>query len=147
MGYIFREMLASDVEAVYIIECRSFPTPWSIESFYKEINENRLAHYYVVEDEGRIIAYGGMWVIVDESHVTNIAVLPEYRGKGVGNILVESMIEAARPMDVFNMTLEVRVSNESAIKLYEKHGFERSGVRPNYYKENNEDALIMWKKL
>jgi len=57
------------------------------------------------------------------------------------------MIEAARLMDVFNMTLEVRVTNESAIKLYEKHGFERSGVRPNYYKENNEDALIMWKKL
>lgn len=147
MEYIFREMVTSDIEAVYIIECRSFSTPWSIESFHKEINENKLAHYYVVEEAGKIIAYGGMWVIIDESHVTNIAVLPEYRGKGIGNILVENMIEAARLMDVFNMTLEVRVTNESAIKLYEKHGFERSGVRPNYYKENNEDALIMWKKL
>ncbi|MGB3367461.1 MAG: ribosomal protein S18-alanine N-acetyltransferase [Acidaminobacteraceae bacterium] len=147
MGYIFRKMLASDIEAVYIIESRSFPTPWSIESFYKEINENRLAHYYVVENLGEVIAYGGMWVIIDESHITNIAVLPEYRGHGVGNILVSGMVDFAKTMDVFNMTLEVRVTNESAIKLYEKHGFERSGVRPNYYRENNEDALIMWKKL
>jgi len=147
MEYIFREMVASDIEDVYIIESSSFPTPWSIESFYKEINENRLAHYYVVEDAGKIVAYGGMWVIIDESHITNIAVLPEYRGHGVGNILISGMVESARTMEVFNMTLEVRVTNESAIKLYEKHGFERSGVRPSYYKENNEDALIMWNKL
>lgn len=147
MAYVFREMTASDIEAVYIIECKSFQTPWSIESFYKEINENRLARYYVIEEDGLIIAYGGMWIIVDESHVTNIAVLPESRGRGMGNVLVENMIEAAKVLNVVNMTLEVRVTNESAIKLYEKHGFERSGVRPNYYKENNEDALIMWKKL
>lgn len=147
MDYIFRKMLASDIEAVYIIECKSFPTPWSIESFYKEINENRLAHYYVVEESGKIIAYGGMWNVVGESHITNIAVLPECRGKGIGNILVKNMIDAAISMENVSMTLEVRVSNESAIKLYEKHGFERSGVRPKYYKENNEDALIMWKKL
>lgn len=147
MENIFRKMLASDIEAVYEIECSSFETPWSIESFYKEINENRLAHYFVVEHNGKIVAYGGMWIIVDESHVTNIAVLPEYRGRGLGDVLVKNMIGAALSMDVFNMTLEVRVSNESAIKLYEKHGFEGNGIRPNYYKENNEDALIMWRRL
>ena len=147
MKYVFRQMEASDIEAVYIIECRSFLTPWSIESFQKELKDNRLAYYYVVEELGKVIAYGGMWIVIDESHVTNIAVLPEYRGLGVANVLVNGMIEMAKEMNVFNMTLEVRVSNESAIKLYEKHGFERNKIRPNYYKENNEDALIMWKKF
>ncbi len=147
MDYKFRRMTASDIEAVYNIEVKSFSTPWSIDSFEKEIKENRLAHYSVVECEGEVIAYGGMWIIVDEAHVTNIAVIPEYRKKGVGSFLVKNMIKMAEELDVHSMTLEVRISNHSAINLYEKYGFERSGVRPKYYKENNEDALIMWKKL
>ena len=143
----FRVMNCDDINEVYEIECLSFSTPWSIDSFYREINENKLALYNVIELDGKIIAYGGMWIVIDESHVTNIAVLPEFRGRGMGNILVENMIEVAKENGALNMTLEVRVSNQSAIALYEKYGFEKSGVRPKYYKENNEDALIMWKKL
>lgn len=143
----FRTMNCDDINEVYEIECQSFSTPWSIDSFYREINENKLALYNVIELDGKIIAYGGMWIVIDESHVTNIAVLPEFRGRGMGNILVENMIEVAKENGALNMTLEVRVSNQSAIALYEKYGFEKSGVRPKYYKENNEDALIMWKKL
>lgn len=144
---VFRAMNMHDINSVFRIETLSFQTPWSLDSFQKELEENKLAKYYVVEIEGTIVAYGGMWIIVDEAHVTNIAVDPNYRGKGIGDYLVDGMVEAAKSHGAYSMTLEVRVSNDTAINLYKKHGFESVGVRPNYYQENNEDALIMWKNF
>ena len=145
--HFFRAMTLSDVDRVYEIELESFSPPWSKDSFVRELTENKLARYFVIEINGFIVAYGGMWLIVDEAHVTNIAVAKDFRGLGMGNILVERMADMALGEGAENMTLEVRVSNERAINLYKKFGFEEYGIRPNYYIENNEDALIMWKKL
>lgn len=92
---------------------------------------------------GRIVGYAGMWLVIDESHITTIAVREEARGKGYGELLLESLIEAAGEMGADRVTLEVRVSNEIAQNLYTKYGFRREGVRARYYSDNNEDAYIM----
>lgn len=146
MEIIIREMTTSDIEQVLEIEKESFTTPWSEEAFRTEIEENVLAVYIVAEYEGKIAGYGGFWRILDEAHITNIAVKASIRGKGIGDAVLLGMIDYCRINRVPNMTLEVRVSNEPAIKLYRKHGFKEEGTRPGYYTDNHEDALIMWRK-
>jgi ribosomal-protein-alanine N-acetyltransferase len=136
-------MLASDIDAVLVVENQSFSTPWSRNAFEEEIN-NELAHYLVVEDDGQLIGYGGFWIVLDEAHVTNIALLTEYRERGLGTLLLEHMILSAKMLGAASMTLEVRPSNMAARKLYSRRGFEERGIRPNYYSELGEDALIMW---
>lgn len=91
-----------------------------------------------------IIGYGGMWLMVDEAHITTIAVSPSHRGQGIGELLLNGLIDQAIELRALRMTLEVRLSNESAQRLYLKYGFEPSGTRPRYYTDNGEDALIMW---
>lgn len=98
----------------------------------------------VIEDEGKIAGYCGAWIVIDESHITNIAILPEYRGQKLGEALLRKMIEISISMGVVRMTLEVRVSNSVAISLYEKLGFQKGGIRKNYYTDNQEDAYVMW---
>ena len=142
-----RKMTVEDVDGVFEIESKSFQTPWSKESFYKEIKENTLAEYLVVVLGEDIVGFGGMWLIMDEIHITNVAIAPEHRGKGYGTVLIKDMLKYARDKGFNHMTLEVRVSNVVAIALYKKFGFESVGIRPKYYVDSGEDALIMWKSI
>lgn len=136
-------MTAADVDAVHEIETACFKTPWSKESFLHEIAENQCARYVVVREDGRAIAYAGVWFIIDEGHITNIAVHPDKRGLGYGEMVTKAMIQLAADSGMNVMTLEVRRSNEIAQKLYHKLGFIDVGYRKKYY-ENTEDALIMF---
>lgn len=140
-----REMTLNDLDSVLDIENISFTTPWTRESFEKEIKNNQLAKYLVIEYDNRIIGYGGMWFIIDEAHITNIAIQREFRNKKLGSFLVRAMIEYAEGLGIHRMTLEVRESNIPARRLYEKLGFSPCGKRPKYYQDNNEDAIIMWR--
>jgi ribosomal-protein-alanine N-acetyltransferase len=140
-------MKFEDIDQVCEIENLSFTTPWSRESFESEITKNNLAKYLVAKVDGRVAAYGGMWVVLDEGHITNIAVHPDYRGQKIGERLVQTLIGTAKENNVANITLEVRASNEVARNLYRKLGFEDSGLRKGYYSDTGEDAVIMWKEL
>lgn len=138
-----RRMNLGDVDAVLEVEKQAFQTPWSRQAFVDEMQHD-LSYYLVLVKEGQIIGYGGMWLIVDEAHVTNVAVLPEFRGSGLGKLLMSSMIDHAKKRGAVSMTLEVRVTNEVAKGLYTFFGFKPSGVRRNYYTDTKEDALVMW---
>lgn len=147
---IIRPMNASDIEQIVEIEKICFPSPWSAYAFECELNDNQFANYVVVtlaEDEGKILGYGGVWAIIDEGHITNIAVLPEYRGRKLGEIIMFNLIQMVIAKNVERITLEVRASNEAAKNLYKKFGFKTEGIRRGYYKEPREDALIMWANL
>ena len=146
-GLTFRKMKLSDLPSIMSIERRAFPNPWSPSAFVAELTDNVYAHYTVAQRGKKVLAYGGMWLIVDEAHVTNIAVHPDHRGEGIGDALLTEMERVAVEKGIRAMTLEVRVSNTVAQNLYRKHGFYASGVRPKYYSDNQEDALIMWKEL
>ncbi|MBC2579711.1 ribosomal protein S18-alanine N-acetyltransferase [Clostridium sp. DJ247] len=133
------------IDSVLAIDCLSFPTPWSKSSFIKEIENNKFARYVVAKKSEFVIGYAGMWLILDEGHITNIAVHPEHRGIGVGNLLLEALIKICKTEAAVSMTLEVRKSNIIAQSLYKKYGFVEDGIRKNYYADNKEDAIIMWK--
>lgn len=141
---VFREMKEEDIDQVLVIEHASFSTPWSKEAFYNELNKNRFALYLVLEDQGKVVGYCGTWIVIDEAHITNVAMLPEYRGKGLGEAIMKKLIEVAKEKGVKTMTLEVRVSNHVAQSLYRKLGFQDGGIRKNYYTDNQEDGLVMW---
>lgn len=128
------------------IERESFSSPWSIQAFTYEILYNELSHYIVALLNGDVVGYGGMWVIMDEAHITNIAVDPNFRGQKIGYQLMKQLINKAIELGAVKMTLEVRPSNIPARKLYHKLGFEERGIRKNYYSDINEDAIIMWKE-
>lgn len=133
------------INSVLKIDALSFPTPWSRESFERELEINKFARYVVAKQAGIVIGYAGMWLILDEGHITNIAVHPEYRGIGAGNLLLEALIEICRIDSINSLTLEVRKSNLVAQNLYKKYGFLEQGIRKGYYGDNKEDAVIMWK--
>ncbi len=141
---IVRKMELFDIDSVVDIEKRSFPIPWTRGTFISELKRNKLARYYVVEAGGRVVGYAGLWLIMNEAHITNIAIHPKYRGRGMGKKLVGGLIEEASKIDVYRITLEVRPSNAVALALYKKFGFVPCGIRPEYYRDNNEDAIIMW---
>lgn len=142
--YKIRYMVQEDIDDVLIVENNSFATPWSRTAFVNEIVNNKFAHYLVLEHKDEIIGYCGLWVIVDEAHITNIAIHPNFRGLKLGEQLLIHAIEVARTLGAIKMTLEVRVSNHIAQSLYGKLGFEPGGIRKNYYTDNQEDALVMW---
>ena len=135
-------MLPSDAEDVHAIECACFKTPWSRESILHDITENSCARYVVVREDGRVIAYAGVWFILDEGHITNIAVRPDRQGQGYGEMVARNLIQLAADSGMSWMTLEVRRSNLAAQSLYHKLGFIDVGYRKRYY-EHTEDALIM----
>jgi [ribosomal protein S18]-alanine N-acetyltransferase len=147
MDIQFRFMTLNDIDAVLQVEHASFTVPWSREAFYNELVYNRYAKYIVMVHEGRIIGYAGMWVVIDEAHITNVAVLPEFRGKNLGEALMRKLMETAKQLGAVTMTLEVRVSNHVAQSLYRKLGFRNGGIRRHYYPDNLEDALVMWVNL
>lgn len=142
-----QDMVIEDIDQVCEIENLSFKTPWSRESFEAEILTNKLARYIVAKVDGKVAAYGGMWIVLDEGHITNIAVHPDQRGRKIGEKLVLSLLKKAGSCGARDITLEVRESNTAARNLYRKLGFVDSGVRRGYYSDTGEDAVIMWKKL
>ena len=138
-------MQKSDVDSVIKIEEKAYGEHhWSKESFLNELS-NDLARYYSVFDEnGKLVAYAGCWQILEEVHITNIAVSPDFRRQKIGERLLIHIIDDCYKNKAKYITLEVRVSNLAAINLYKKYGFKSLGVRKGYYQNNNEDALIMW---
>lgn len=144
---IFLPLQATYLDEILKIEQVSFPTPWSKQAFLSEINDNALAYYWVSVLNDLIIGYGGMWIILDEAHVTNVAVHPGFRGRGVGRGIMTHLIGQALVLGAFKMTLEVRPSNLAAFHLYEKMGFNIAGRRKGYYTDTKEDGIIMWKTL
>ena len=140
-----RKMETSDIDDVIEIEKVVYGEHhWSKDSFLSELN-NDLAQYYSALDENNsVCGYAGIWKILEEVHITNIAVAPKVQRKHIGEALLISIIENCYKNKVKYITLEVRVSNKAAIGLYEKYGFKSFGTRKGYYQNNNEDALIMW---
>lgn len=138
-------MSPDHIDQVMVVENLSFSVPWSKNAFVEEIKNNKFARYIVAKIDGKVVGYAGMWKVMDEGHITNIAVHPEFRRSGIGSRLLEGLIDIARREYIASMTLEVRKSNIAAQKLYEKFGFAEGGFRKGYYSDNGEDALIMWK--
>ena len=140
---IFRRMNLADLDGVVAVEEATFSVPWSRAAFAGEL-ENELALYIVALENGKIIGYAGTWIIVDEAHVTNVGIIKECRGRGLGERLMRELMEKAKARGATAMTLETRVSNQVAQALYGKLGFKPAGFRRKYYTDNQEDALIMW---
>ncbi len=140
---VIEPMRLEDLEEVHRIEQASFSTPWPENAYRSELMTNRLASYLVARIDGRIVAYGGMWLMVDEAHITTFAVHPAWRRQRIGERLLLAFLDLARDRHAREATLEVRLSNLAARRLYEKYGFRPVGLRPRYYSDNNEDALIM----
>jgi len=142
--FTIEPMRTADVAAVTRIERASFTTIWPSDAFYNELSTNKLAHYFVGRYEGRVVAYGGIWVILEDSHITTLAVDPEYRGRQFGEVLLLRLIDEAVERGAAWITLEVRESNVVAQRLYRKYGFTTVTMRNGYYSDDNESALIMW---
>ncbi|WP_226586024.1 ribosomal protein S18-alanine N-acetyltransferase [Halobacillus litoralis] len=141
---IIRRMTKEDVHSVMEVEAASFPVPWSSDTFAKEMQDNPHAYYYVVEKEDKIIGYCGLWLIIDEAHITNIAIHPDYRGLKYGERLFRHTCKKAIENGAIKLSLEVRVSNTAAQHMYRKFGMVPGGIRKRYYSDNGEDALVMW---
>ena len=137
------EMQVGDLPAVQAIERASFTTPWPPHAYRAELESNRMATYLVVRTGDEVVGYAGMWVMVDEAHITTFAVHPAFRRQGVGQRLLLALLDLAVVRRAREATLEVRLSNLPARRLYEKYGFRPVGLRPNYYSDDHEDALIM----
>jgi [ribosomal protein S18]-alanine N-acetyltransferase len=186
MYYFIEPMTEDDIASVQVIESQSFSTPWSANTYRREIRNLQSCRYIVARGsqspppqtprpnpaprrpngifsqivaaifpqpapapmpepgETPIVGYGGLWLTVDDAHITTIAVEPTYRGQGVGELLLNALIDHAYELGARQITLEVRVSNSSAQRLYLKYGFQPAGTRKRYYTDNGEDALIMW---
>ena len=144
----YRKMTLEDVPAVHAIELATFPTPWTLDSFYYEVNENKFSHYLVAENEaGELVGFCGVWLVVDAAQITNVAVIETVRGQGIGEALMREAIRVAKEANMDTMSLEVRVTNTVAQNLYRKLGFQDGGIRKGYYTDNQEDALVMWVNL
>ena len=146
-GFSVRQLTVDDLDQLLRLEEACFTSPWSRESYRRELAENDLAHYWGVFAEDELIGFAGYWLILDEGHITNIAVAPKRQNQGVGGVLLQGAINGCLAGGGKFLTLEVRASNQAALHLYEKAGFVSSGVRPGYYDEPKEDAVIMWKTL
>ncbi len=152
-----RPMRVEDVDQVVAIERLSFPLPWPRESFIREIREIDNSRLLVVTEEqdrqgsseasvDNVMGYACWWEVVDECHITNFAVAPAHRRRGVADVLLGRVLEDAKGRGLLRATLEVRLGNAAAIALYEKWGFTAAAMRPRYYPDNREDALVMWKE-
>ncbi len=144
---IFRRLEFADITQVMEIEKASFAHPWSIESYANELCHNQLAHFFGIFSAEQLIAFAGFWLIVDEGHVANVAVRPDLRHRGFGEIIMRQLMAVCKAKGAAKMTLEVRESNLDAQHLYAKVGFSVAGQRPHYYDLPDEAALIMWADL
>lgn len=151
-GLRLRSMRREDIPAVVAIERLSFSLPWSEAAFRRELEEVSHSHLLVVEGpapgggEGLVLGYACWWEVTDECHITDFAVAPPARRRGIGDFLIQGLLEDARRRGMVRATLEVRTGNEAAIALYEKWGFTSIAMRRRYYPDNDEDALVMWKE-
>lgn len=141
---IIKKMTLEDIEGIWEIESLSFSVPWSKEALIEEVY-NEKAFYLVAKLVNQVIGYAGCWMIVDEAHITNVAVHPAYRQKKVATLLLMALEQKLAEKGIDSLTLEVRASNQAAQNLYAQRGFRPLGLRKKYYTDNDEDALIMWK--
>ena len=144
---LIRKMMIEDLRIIEELENTLFSSPWRYEDFLSEINENAFSHNYVVIDGDNIVGYAGLWIMYDQSQITTIGVRPECQRKGIGQMMMNMLIEESVKSHCVTMSLEVRVSNNKAISLYEKNGFETVALRKNYYEDNHEDAYLMIKYM
>ncbi len=148
MAEFIRPVCAEDIAQIAQIEKLCFAMPWSEESVRKDIEENVVSCWLVMDDgEGKVLAYAAMWFVLDEAHVCNVAVHPDYRGKGYGKAIFGALVETAKKNSMSLMELEVRRSNTVAQNLYHSFGFIDVGYRKRYYEDNKEDALLMFKEF
>lgn len=140
---LIEPMSLPDLADVHRIERVSFSVPWPDDAYRSELTGNRLASYLVARANGAVVGYAGIWMMVDEAHVTTFAVEPAWRRQRLGETLLVALLDLAIGRRAREATLEVRLSNLPARRLYEKYGFRPVGVRPRYYSDNGEDALIM----
>lgn len=140
---VIRKMIEADLEQVVAIDQVSFSLPWPARSFHYELTDNFTSRNWVAEVDGRVAAMMVGWLIVDELHVATIATHPDYRGRGIGKKILIHALQAARDEGVFRAFLEVREGNAAAIKMYQNLGFVEDGRRKEYYKDKNEDAILM----
>ena len=146
MRLAFRQMVPEDADAVARVEAASFPVPWSRESFWREASNEHTCYVLVCDETAAepVIGYAGCWILAGEAQITNVAILPAYRGRGIGTQLMAAVIAAAKERGATAMTLEVRPSNAPALARYHHYGFREAGRRKGYYSDNGEDAIIMW---
>ncbi|HHW60293.1 MAG TPA: ribosomal protein S18-alanine N-acetyltransferase [Syntrophomonadaceae bacterium] len=144
--YIIRRMTDQDLDQIMRIEHESFAIPWSRESYQSELR-NHFATYLVCDVEGEVVGYGGIWVVFEEAHITNIAIAESFRSKGLGRALMQALEDVAHKKRALRVVLEVRPSNLIARNLYESLGYVITGERKHYYVDDGEDALIMTKFL
>lgn len=142
-----RKMVMNDIGQVMDVDRVSFSNPWTEDIFQLEIGKNDQAYYYVMTLDQKVIGYIGMWVVIDDAQITNIAISPSYRGHKFGEKLFGFACQQALAMGVKHLSLEVRVSNRVAQNMYRKFGLVPGGIRKNYYTDNREDAIIMWVNL
>lgn len=140
---IIRKMEERDIAEVVAIEEETFSSPWSADSFLQE-SKNKNNIYLVVEDNGEVIGYCGLWGVVGEGQITNVAVRKDNRNRGVGKIMLTKLLELGVNQGLESFTLEVRESNKSALRVYQSLGFYSAGIRKNFYTEPTEHAVIMW---
>ena len=140
-------MTVDDIDEVLEVEEACFAIAWTRDDFLRELTENKLALYFVARYNGKIVGYAGMWHVVTEGQITNVAVLQDYRNKKIGSKLIDTIVKTAVEREMLGITLEVKISNYTAQKLYTIYGFKPEGFRINYYKDTNEDAIIMWKYI
>jgi [ribosomal protein S18]-alanine N-acetyltransferase len=136
-------MQLGDLPVIHAIEQASFTSPWPANAYRSELESNRLANYLVARIDDVVVGYGGMWLMVDEAHITTFAIDPAWRRQRIGERLLLEFVDVAIARFARELTLEVRLSNLPARRLYEKFGFRPVGVRPRYYSDDHEDALIM----
>jgi len=136
-------MKEEDIDSVLEISSLSFSIPWSKDSYIQELT-NPIARYLVAKIDNKIVGFVGTWIVLDESHITNIAIHPNYRKQGMGSSLLEAFLKYCKSQGCIAYTLEVRNSNKAARTLYEKYNFKQEGVRKGYYEDTKEDAIIMW---
>lgn len=147
MNIIIDLMKEEDLSEVMKIENKSFYAPWSLKTFLYELKDNPYSLYLTAYQDSNLIGYAGGWLLTDRFHITNLAVDEDYRKKGVATALTEEIIKRAGKRGISFITLEVRVSNRTAINLYRKLGFYKKDFFRGYYTNNNEDALLMRKEL
>lgn len=143
MTILIRRMTLDDVPAVHTIDTLSFSLPWPERSFRYEVTENPISRGWVADMDGQIAAMLVLWLIVDEAHIATIAVHPDFRRQGIGEQVLLHALRSVRVEGARRAFLEVRAGNAAAQAMYFKYGFEVVGIRPRYYRDNNEDALLM----
>lgn len=144
---MFRKMREEDLPTILTLEHQLFSLPWKEEDYLYELNENQFSHLYVIEEENSIVAYAGLWTIFDQAQITTIGTNKGFQRKGYGLQMLEKLEQIAKENQCEVISLEVRISNQKAINLYEKSGFEIITTRKSYYSNNHEDAYLMMKGI